>query len=323
MQIIENSGKIDSPVKGCCLTIGNFDGFHKGHKKIIASARRIAEKFGNCPVAAMIFDPHPVAILHPERVLQVLTSLPLKKALLASAGVDYLIIIKDSYKLLTLSPDDFIDDFLTKSIAPKTLIEGNDFHFGYGRSGNAKMLCRLGKQKGFEVVIVDDEGINIDGGTVRISSTLIRHLLHNGRVTDAAEALGRPYRLMGKVVKGRGKGLHLGFPTANIEPHNQIIPAEGVYAGFVSVADSVEEICTMNQKIPAVFSLGRAKTFVSAHPLLIEAHILDEKINGLYDKFLAMDFIDFVRHQQRFETEEKLKEQIKKDCGKARDVLKT
>jgi riboflavin kinase/FMN adenylyltransferase len=322
MQIIENSGKIDSPVKGCCLTIGNFDGFHQGHKKIIASARQAAEKFGNCPVAVMIFDPHPVAILHPERALQVLTPLPMKKALLEAAGVDYLIIIKDSYKLLTLSPDDFVDDFLTKSVAPKALIEGDDFHFGYGRSGNAQMLHRLGKQKGFEIVIIDDEEINLDGSSVRISSTLIRHLLQNGRPADAAKALGRPYRLIGKVVKGRGKGYHLGFPTANIEPHDQIIPAEGVYAGFVSVAEGIEKICTMNQKIPAVFSLGRAKTFISDHPLLIEAHILDEKINGLYDKFLAMDFIDFIRHQQRFETEEKLKEQIAKDCEKAKSILK-
>ncbi|MDD5135349.1 MAG: bifunctional riboflavin kinase/FAD synthetase [Phycisphaerae bacterium] len=321
MQTIENSGKIDALVKGCCLTIGNFDGFHQGHKKIIASARRAAENLGNCSVAAMTFDPHPVAILHPERTLQVLTPLPLKKALLASAGVDYLIVVKDSYKLLTLSPNDFIEEFLVKSIAPKALIEGDDFHFGYGRSGNAQMLCRLGKQKGFEVFIVDDEEMNLDDSFVRISSTLIRHLLHNSGVADAARAIGRPYRLMGKVVKGRGKGLQLGFPTANIEPHDQIIPAEGVYAGFVSVAENVEEICTMNQKIPAVFSLGRAKTFISNHPLLIEAHILDEKINGLYDKFLTMDFIDFVRHQRRFETEEKLKEQIKKDCERAKSIL--
>jgi riboflavin kinase/FMN adenylyltransferase len=126
---------------------------------------------------------------------------------------------------------------------------------------------------------------------------------------------------MGKVVKGRGKGAKLGFPTANIDPHEQIIPAEGVYAGFVSVADTIEKLCVLNQKIPAVFSLGRAKTFISDHPMLIEAHILGEKIENLYDKYLAMDFIDFVRSQQRFETEEELKEQIAKDCKATKDIL--
>jgi len=321
MQIINTIEKIDNKLKGCCLTIGNFDGVHLGHKKIIAATRRTAEKFGNCPVAAMTFDPHPAAILHPEKTPQVLTPLPLKKALLEAMGIDYLIILKDSYELLTLSPADFIDDFLVETIAPKVVIEGDDFHFGYGRSGNAQILRQLGKQLGFEVVIVEPEIVNLDDGSARVSSSLIRHLLQSGGVADAAKALGRPYRLMGRVVKGRGKGTHLGYPTANIEPHEQIIPAEGVYAGFISIAGDIEKLYVLNQQTPAVFSLGRAKTFISDHPLLIEAHILAGKVEDLYNKYLAMDFVDFIRHQQRFGTEEKLKEQIKKDCQKAIDIL--
>ncbi len=321
MQIIETLEKIDSKVKGCCLTIGNFDGVHLGHKKIIASARQTSKRFGNCPVAAIVFDPHPVAILHPEKIPQVLTPLPLKAALLEAAGIDYLIVLKDSYELLTLSPADFVDDFLKETIAPRAVIEGDDFHFGYGRSGNAQILCRLGKQLDFDVIIVEPEFIKLSGDSAKVSSTLIRHLLQSGKVADAAKALGRAYRLMGKVIKGRGIGARLGFPTANIEPHEQIIPAEGVYAGFVSVAETVEKLCVLNQKIPAVFSLGRAKTFISDHPLLIEAHILDSKVEDLYSKYLAMDFVDFIRHQQRFETEEKLKEQIAKDCRTAEKIL--
>jgi len=321
MQIIETLEKIDSKLRGCCLTIGNFDGVHLGHRKIIAAARKTAEKFGNCPVAAIVFDPHPVAILHPEKIPKVLTPLPLKKALLESAGIDYLIVLKDSYELLTLSPADFVDDFLKDIIAPKAVIEGDDFHFGYGRSGNPQILRQLGKQLGFDVVIVEPEIIKLNGAAARVSSTIIRHLLQAGNAADAAKALGRPYRLMGKVVRGRGKGAELGYPTANIEPHEQIIPAEGVYAGFISVAENIEKLCLLEQKIPAVFSLGRAKTFISDHPLLIEAHILAGKVEDLYDKYLAMDFVDFIRHQQRFETEEKLKEQIKKDCEKAKDIL--
>lgn len=322
MQIIEKLENIPAKAKGCCLTIGNFDGMHLGHKKIITSARQAAKRFGNCPVVAMTFEPHPVAILHPEKSPQVLTPLPLKQALLEKAGVDYLIVIRDSYKLLSLSPESFVDDFLDKTIAPKAVIEGNDFHFGYGRSGNAKVLAALGKGRGFEVAIVDDVEIDFGTGPTKVSSTLIRLMLQSGNAAQAAMALGRPYRLMGKVVKGRGKGTELGFPTANIEPHDQILPAEGVYAGFVSVADSVEKLCMAEQKIPAVFSLGRAKTFISEHPLLIEAHLLDGGGKNLYDKFLAMDFIDFIRGQRRFETEEKLKEQIKQDCQKAKGILK-
>jgi riboflavin kinase/FMN adenylyltransferase len=321
MQIIDTLEKIDDRVKNCCLTIGNFDGVHLGHKKIITAAGRTAASLGDCPAIAMTFDPHPVVILHSEKKPQVLTPLPMKAALLEAAGVDYLIVLKDSYKLLTLSPSDFVDDFLMKTITPKAVVEGNDFHFGYGRSGNAQILEQLGKERNFDVVIIEPEEINFDGNPEKVSSTLIRHLLHKGNVADAAKALGRVYRLMGRVVKGRGKGAHLGFPTANIEPYGQVIPAEGVYAGFVSVAENIEKLCTIDQKIPAVFSLGRAKTFISDHPLLIEAHILDERVGDLYDKYLAMDFVDFIRHQQRFETEEKLKEQIERDCKTAKDVL--
>jgi riboflavin kinase/FMN adenylyltransferase len=321
MQIIETFEQIEHNLKGCCLTIGNFDGVHLGHKKIITTARQTASKFGNCPVVAMTFDPHPAAILHPEKAPQVLTPLQLKKALLKATGIDYLIILKDSYELLVLSPAGFVDDFLKETITPKAVIEGSDFHFGYGRSGNAEVLQQLGRQLGFEVVIVEPEEININSRAEKISSTLIRHLLQAGKAADAAKSLGRPYRLMGKVVKGRGIGTHLGFPTANIEPQGQIIPAEGVYAGFVSIADNIEDLCVLNQKIPAVFSLGRAKTFISAHPLLIEAHILKGKVKELYNKYLAMDFIDFLRHQQRFETQEKLKKQIEIDCQKAINIL--
>ncbi|MBN1786848.1 MAG: bifunctional riboflavin kinase/FAD synthetase [Sedimentisphaerales bacterium] len=317
MQIIDTLEKIDDKIKGCCLTIGNFDGVHLGHRKIIASAAGLAVG----PVVAMTFDPHPVVILHPEKEPQVLTPLPLKAALLEAAGVDYLIVVKDSYKLLTLSPADFVDDFLMKTVKPKAVIEGDDFHFGYGRSGNAEVLAALGKDRNFDVIIVAPQQVKLSGSTEKVSSTLIRHLLHAGDAANAAKTLGRNYRLMGKVIKGRGKGTHLGFPTANIEPHQQVVPAEGVYAGFVSVAQSVEELCTSDEKIPAVFSLGRAKTFISDHPLLIEAHILDEKVEDLYDKYLAMDFVDFLRGQQRFETEEKLKEQITADCKKTENIL--
>lgn len=321
MQIIDKLDSIDNGVRNCCLTIGNFDGFHLGHQEIIRSARQRAQSLDGCPVAVMTFDPHPAAILYPDQMPKVLTPLFLKTALLEEAGIDYLIVVKENYKTLTLSPQDFVENFLVKHISPRAVIEGDDFRFGYGRSGDVHTLQQLGKTYGFDVMVVKSRKIIVDKVSTRISSTMIRHLLHKGDVADAAAALGRPYRLMGNVVKGRGKGTQMGYPTANIDPHDQIIPVEGVYAGFVSFADSLEELVRMDQKSPAVFSLGRAKTFVTQHPLLIEAHLLDGKVGDLYGKFLAMDFVDFIRTQQRFETEEKLKEQIAKDCQKAENIL--
>jgi riboflavin kinase/FMN adenylyltransferase len=321
MRIIDKLENIDKTLNGCCLTIGNFDGVHLGHQAIIRQAHQIAGGFGNCPVVALTFDPHPAVVLHPEQMPRVLTPLPLRTALLEAAGIDYLVVLKDSYQMLTLSPQDFVEKFLMKTISPKAVVEGDDFHFGYGRSGDAKTLDQLGKTFGFDVTIVKAEYITLDNASTRVSSTLIRHLLHKGDVAGAAKAISRPYRLMGKVVKGRGKGAELGFPTANIDPHDQIIPVDGVYAGFVSVADTLEKLCTLDQKLPAVFSLGRAKTFVSDHPLLIEAHLLDERAENLYGKYLAMDFIDFIRTQQRFKSPKELKEQIVKDCRKAKNIL--
>lgn len=321
MKIIDRVDKIDNGLKNCCLTIGNFDGVHLGHQKIIESAKAISKTLNNCPIAVMTFDPHPAMILHPNETLRVLTPLHIKTALLEKYGVDYLIVFKDNYKVLTLSPQDFISDFIMKEISPQALIEGDDFHFGYGRSGNIDTLRELGQQHNFSVTIIESQNISVDNEKVRVSSTVIRRLLHKGDVADASRALGRPYRLIGNIIHGRGKGAEIGFPTANIDPHDQIIPAEGVYAGFVSLADSIEQISAANQKLPAVFSLGRAKTFVTNHPLLIEAHILDKNIGSIYDKFLAMDFVGFIRTQFRFESEAKLVEQIAKDCRKAENIL--
>lgn len=321
MQIIDTFEKMDKDIRGCCLTIGNFDGVHIGHQEIIRVVRQTAERLGGGPVAAMTFDPHPAAILHPDQKAKVLTPLPLRTKLLEVAGVDYLIVLKDDYRTLTLSPQDFVVNFLMATVAPKAVIEGEDFHFGYGRSGDIDTLRQLGRDYGFEVVIIKPQRLVFDKAPERISSTMIRHLLYKGDVSNAARSLGRPYRLIGEVVKGRGKGSELGFPTANIDTHEQIIPVDGVYAGVVSLADSVEPLYTLNQKLPAIFSLGRAKTFVSEHPLLIEAHLFDENVGDIYGKYLAMDFIKFLRTQQRFESEQKLKEQIAKDCRVAQSVL--
>ena len=313
MKIIESIHALGADYNRCAVTIGNFDGVHLGHREIIRQACLAAQERGIKSIA-MTFFPHPVAILHPEKSPGMLTPLKLKKALLKKCGLDALIVLKTNYELMNLSGEDFIKQFLIRPLAPGIVVEGDDFNFGYGRSGSIETLKKLGAENNFDVKIVPVKEIKYNGQNNKISSTLIRHLLHQGKVAIAAEALGRNYRLIGEVHAGRGKGKQLGFPTANIAPAQQIIPAEGVYAGFVEIGSDKE-------KLSAIFSIGRAKTFVSDHPLLIESHILDKKVENLYGKWLAMDFVKYVRGQQRFENENELTKQIAKDCELARQIL--
>jgi len=322
MKVFESLESLESLEKGCVLTIGNFDGFHLGHQDIINAAKQAAEKSPPAETVVMTFDPHPVTILHPEKAPGVLTPLAMKKTLLAASGVDCLIVIKDSLSLLNLSPNDFVDDFLMKTASPKVVVEGPNFNFGYGRSGDIDMLGKLGSSRGFQVLEVPFRKLYLnDSRAVNCSSSQIRIDLENGNVKDASQMLSRPYRLVGKTVKGRGIGTDLGFPTANIDPVKQVIPAEGVYAGFVSVVDSLDDTAVSTANRPAAISIGRAKTFLTDHPLLLEAHILEENVEDLSGKWLAIDFLERIRSQKRFENHELLKEQINKDCKKIKQIL--
>jgi riboflavin kinase/FMN adenylyltransferase len=324
VEIIETNSDLSELAKikkGCVLTIGNFDGVHLGHQEIINAARKLADK-RHSDLVLITFEPHPVAILYPEKAPGVLTPIVLKKHLLSQFGVDCLVILESSYRILNLSPESFVDEFLSKSVQPDVVVEGEDFNFGYGRSGDVRILKELGERFSFEIVIVRGKEIKLaDEQNARVSSTLIRHLLHKGRVADAIKALDRYYRLSGQTTLGKGKGRELGFPTANIDPVNQIIPAEGVYAGFVEIADTEEQLCESKSKLPAAFSIGRAKTFISDHPLMVEAHILGQDPGDLYGKYLAMDFVEFIRHQQKFSSPQHLSTQIAKDCKKAKEIL--
>jgi len=323
MKIIESKSGLDRITKGQVLSIGNFDGLHLGHREIIKVAKQTAHQWGT-KFAVMTFFPHPAAILHPEETPGVLTPLPLKKRLLEEAGADTLIVLKDSPELLNLSPQGFVDEFLMKNVRPCVVVEGENFHFGCVRAGNVRTLQHLGAEHGFEVLIVPARRIQFEPGrSAIVSSTLIRTLLQKGDVRHAADALGRPYRLIGQVVPGHGKGAALGFPTANLAPANQILPAEGVYAGLVRIADAQQELCCQKSGVPAAFSIGRAATYGTEQSLLIEAHLLTETVGALYDRWMAMDFVQRIRRQQKFETEKKLAEQITKDCQNAKEILAT
>lgn len=321
MRIIESISELRQVQKGSVLTIGNFDGVHLGHQEILAAARCAANQ-RHSNLVAMTFEPHPVAVLHPETAPGVLTPLQLKQYLLSRLGVDCLIVLRDSKALLELSPQDFINQFLVKNIQPIVVVEGDDFNFGAGRAGNIETLKKLGAKNDFKVSVVEPKQIKLSTGQiVRVSSTMIRYMLESGHVADACIALSRPYRLMGEIVPGRGIGRKLGFPTLNMKIPNQVIPAEGVYAGFVEIADDAEGILTCGQQIPAVYSIGQARTYGDDFPLLIEAHLLIDDVPGGLNGYMTMDFIQRIRCQHKFKTPEKLAEQIAQDCERAKQIL--
>jgi riboflavin kinase/FMN adenylyltransferase len=322
MDIIESIADFESFPPGWALTIGNFDGVHLGHQQIITLAADNRKQRNLPGLALMTFHPHPLAVLHPRHAPEILTPMPLKRHLLRTAGIDRLILIKDTFSLLNLSPKDFIDEFLVRSIKPALVVEGPDFKFGYGRSGDIDALRRFGALRDFDVVIAPPKQISLASGDTKIcSSSAIRDLLRSGEVSSAYAMLGRNYRLIGTTIPGRGIGRQLGFPTANIEPLEQMVPAEGVYAGLVAIADDPDSAAAQTKSKPAAFSIGRAKTFLSDHPLLIEAHILNENLPDLTGKWLAMDFVQRIRPQQRFDSRQALQQQITADCRAAAQIL--
>jgi len=323
MKILRTVLDIGQIKKGCVLTIGNFDGFHIGHQAILTTAKKASSQT-KTDLVVMTFEPHPLAILRPQKSPGILTPLPLKKHLLAEFGVNYLFIVKTTRRLLSLPPPDFVRKFMVEHIQPGVVVEGESFNFGLDRTGSVHTLQKLAASCGFEVVMVEAKEVKLSTGeSVKVSSTIIRNLLANGRVADAAAALGRPYRLVGRIVLGRGKGKKLGFPTANMKPPRQIIPAEGVYAGFVEVADTRQQLLSSSRKIPAAFSIGKGLMFANDKSLLIEAHLLMENVGRLYGKWLAMDFIERIRSQKRFKTPKDLSIQIAKDCEKIKRILAT
>jgi riboflavin kinase/FMN adenylyltransferase len=322
MRILERLSEFRQVKEGCVLTIGNFDGVHVGHQEILRTARRIAGERA-VEMVVMTFEPHPVAVLHPEKAPGVLTPLSLKLHLLQDYADNCIIVLEDNSDLLKLSPAQFVYEFLMAAIRPAVIVEGDDFHFGASRAGDVQTLAQFGREKGFEVIVVPPRQIELaTGQTLRVSSTIIRYMIEGGHVAEAALALSRPYRLLGPIVSGWGRGRKLGFPTLNLSKPDQILPAEGVYAGLVETAPTPEELLQKQEHIPAVFSLGQARTFGDQHPLLIEAHLLIGHVGEMTGQWMAMDFVQHLRSQHKFNTPEELVAQIAKDCDAARQALR-
>ncbi|HED53968.1 MAG TPA: riboflavin biosynthesis protein RibF [Phycisphaerales bacterium] len=300
----------------CVLMIGNFDGCHLGHRALIGRARAIADD-ARLRVLAMSFDPHPAEALGqtpPPR----LTMWNRRVSILHSLGVDEVIRLEPTHGLLGLDPEQFIES----RIAPlhvRHIVEGHDFRFGRNRAGDLGVLRALGEGFGFAVHEIGPvPGVLMDHAEVLVSSTLIRWLIEQGRVRDAARLLGRPHIVEGTVERGDRLGRTIGFPTANMQCHT-MPPGDGVYAGWAELPDG--------SRHPAAISMGSRPT-VNGKEDRFETFIIDAERSGAciaglpeYGWTLAVHLIARIRDQARFGSVDMLKDQLARDCRRARTLL--
>ena len=299
---------MDDTVRGCVLTIGNFDGVHRGHQRILSRARALADAGGN-PVVAVTFDPPPDLVVRPADAPQRITPHTEKVRLLFAMGSDVVVTLNTTPELLEMSPEEFIEGIIVGHFAPREVVEGPNFFFGRGRAGTVEVLQAAGERYGFTVHTVETLVVELSGGPMQVSSTLIRHLVAAGRVEDADELLTRPFTLMGKVIGGQQVGRVLEYPTANIDPGQQIVPADGVYIGRAFIG---------SKKYAAAVSIGCKPTFAPADRT-IEANLIDAA-GDYYGRVIRLEFLKRLREQKKYDTVEALKEQIAKDVQCAREV---
>jgi riboflavin kinase / FMN adenylyltransferase len=292
------------------VTIGEFDGVHRGHQRIVDRATQIgAER--NLPVVVITFDPHPDEVIRPGSHPPFLCSARRRAELLAGLGADALCVLPFTLEFSRLDPDEFVRAILVERMHAVAVVEGEDFRFGHKAAGDVQLLAKLGEKYDFTA-----EGMPLlvaDHGTV--SSTSIRQQLAAGDVSGAARVLGRPHRVEGVVVRGHQRGRALGFPTANLEmPPHTAIPADGVYAGWLA---SLNADGRDAERWPAAISIGTNPTFGEGERT-VEAYALDRSDLDLYGVHAAIDFTARLRGILRFESVDALVEQMRRDVDRAR-----
>ncbi|MGG8406662.1 bifunctional riboflavin kinase/FAD synthetase [Streptomyces sp. 12297] len=290
------------------VTIGSYDGVHRGHQLIIGQAVARARELG-VPSVVVTFDPHPSEVVRPGSHPPLLAPHHRRAELMAGLGVDALLILPFTAEFSQLSPADFIVKVLVEALHAKVVIEGPNFRFGHRAAGNTAYLTELGATYDYEVEVVDLFVRGEAGGGVPFSSTLTRRLVAEGDVEGAAEILGRPHRVEGVVVRGAQRGRELGYPTANVEtlPHTAI-PADGVYAGWLT-ADG--------ERMPAAISVGTNPQFDGTERT-VEAYAIDRVGLDLYGLHVTVDFLAYVRGMAKFESLDGLLEAIADDVKRSR-----
>jgi len=307
MKVYRSSQEAAGELKDAAIAIGNFDGVHRGHQELFTQARRLAGTRGRA--VALTFSPHPARFFNPELAPPLITSEEQKLALLASCGLDAVVLEPFNRAFAALSPEAFCRSILAERLGARHVLVGHGFLFGARKAGTLATLGELGVALGFEV-----HGIrSVRVASIVVSSTKIREFILLGRVGGASMLLGRDYLVQGTVVAGKARGRTIGIPTANVAPENEILPRGGVYAGWVQLPDL--------QIHPTVINIGTNPTFEKADAVSLEAHLLDFS-GDIYGQRIRVHFTQRLRNELRFASVDELVQAIHHDIEEARQLLR-
>ncbi|MCU1470607.1 MAG: bifunctional riboflavin kinase/FAD synthetase [Glaciihabitans sp.] len=308
MQLFEGVSEVPADFGPSAVTIGKFDGIHAGHRAVIAALREASTDRG-LTATVVTFDRNPLSLLAPEICPDALISNAQKAQLLEAAGVAATLVLAFDRSLSEQPPDKFVTEVLVTALHARVVLVGADFRFGVRGSGNVELLQELGILHGFEVRLIPEVTAE---GRRRASSTWIRELLEAGNVAEAADVLGRLPSIRSRVVHGEERGRELGYPTANLSPDLEgFIPADGVYAAWATVGGG---------RYGAAVSIGNNPTFEGVPQKQVEAHLLDQKLD-LYDEPIELEFVDYVRPMNKFESADALVDQMHRDEDRIRVIL--
>jgi riboflavin kinase/FMN adenylyltransferase len=310
MQLIENLDDIKSTFKNAVITIGNFDGVHIGHQALFHEVIERADAINGTSIA-MTFEPHPTRVLRQNGHPPLITLYDQKVELIEKSGIDVLIAVPFTREFAAIKAKEYVLDILVKRIGAQVIVVGKDYTFGKNREGNINLLRSYAEALDIQVEVVDWIPISKKSAD-RISSTRIRELVMDGRVGDAHKLLGRHYQIKGVVVTGRNRGGKLlGFPTANINLHDELCPKPGVYAVTVEAQGRTHK---------GVANIGYSPTF-DDNEFTVEAHILDFDAD-IYGQTIRVNFVTWIRDEIKFSGIDELSDQIKKDVSFARRALR-
>ncbi len=307
MHLIRGLAHLKPLEQGCVLSIGNFDGIHTGHKKVITKLA-LRGKAMNLPTVVMLFEPQPLEFFLGENAPSRLMRLREKIIQFKRLPIDKLLVVKFNQFMANYEAEDFIFDFLVKKLNVKHLIIGDDFHFGKARCGNYAMLKEKGQEFGFQVE--DTSSYYVDKN--RVSSTLIRDALGSGDLSTAKLMLGRDYSVCGRVAHGKKRGRTIGFPTANILMFRKNTPIAGVFAVTMTGID--------NKEIQGIANVGTRPTVEGGNKVILETHLIDFN-QDIYGQYVEVHFKQKIRDEIRFQSLDDLKTQIKKDIVIAKRVF--
>jgi len=295
------------------VTIGSYDGVHRGHQLIIGRAVERARELG-VPSVIVTFDPHPSEVVRPGSHPPLLTAHHRRAELMDELGVDALLILPFTAEFSQLSPGDFIRTVLVEALHARLVVEGPNFRFGHKAAGDVEFLSAMGLKYDYDVEIIDLYVTGEAGGGQPFSSTLTRRLIAEGEVAGAMEILGRPHRVEGVVVRGAQRGRELGYPTANVQtvPHTAI-PADGVYAGWLHAG---------GESMPAAISVGTNPTF-DGTARTVEAYAIDRVGLDLYGLHVGVEFLAYLRGMEKFDTIDALLERMADDVKRSRELVET